>query len=280
MMPPSQKAFFVGAVTLLYLHLATAQTSAPQRPTAAELVKAVIHTELNLPDRNIRWKYLLSKEADGKQETREVIETKAGSLDRLVAVSGKPLTDAQARAESDRILRLTHDSAEQRKLEQARRKDAEQCNAFLKMIPDAFLFEYAGQTGGLVRVTFKPNPNFQPPTREAKVLHEMAGDIWVEPKQQRLGSINGQLLSEVKFGGGLLGHLEKGGTFTVRRRELAEGDWEMTEMSVNMQGKALLFKSIAVQQKEVHSNFERVPEEISLPEAAGVLLHQTVVAKK
>lgn len=278
-MLPSPKAFFVGGL-LFSLNLAIAQNSSPQKPTAAELVKAVIHTELTLPDRSIKWKYLLHKEADGKQEEREVVETKEGSLDRLLATAGQPLTDQQARTESNRILKLTHNTSEQRKLEQARRKDAEQCNAFLKMIPDAFLFEYAGQSGNLVRVRFKPNPQFQPPTREAKVLHEMAGDIWVEPTHHRLGSINGQLLNEVKFGGGFLGHLEKGGTFVVKRRELAEGDWEMTEMSVNMQGKALLFKSIAVQQKEVHSNFERVPEEITLPEAADLLLHQTVVAKK
>lgn len=279
MMPRFQMAFFVGVVTLLS-QLATAQSPSSPKPTAAELVKSVINTELSVPDHSIRWKYLLNKESDGKQETREVIETKAGSIDRLVAVSGKPLTDEQARTESDRILRLTHDSSEQRKVEQARRKDAEQCSAFLKLIPDAFLFEYAGQNGALVRVNFKPNPQFQPPTREAKVLHEMAGDIWVDPKQQRLASINGQLLNEVKFGGGFLGHLEKGGTFVVKRQELTDGDWEMTEMSVNMQGKALLFKSIAVQQKESHSNFERVPEEITLSEAAGMLLHQTVVAKK
>ena len=52
----------------------------------------------------------------------------------------------------------------------------------------------------------------------------------------------------------------------------------MTELTVNMQGKALLFKSIAVQQKEVHSNFERLPDDLTLADAASVLLKQTLVA--
>ena len=30
--------------------------------------------------------------------------------------------------------------------------------------------------GGLTKVSFKPNPNFQPASREGKVLHEMAGN--------------------------------------------------------------------------------------------------------
>lgn len=209
-----------------------------------------------------------------------MIETKSGSLDRLVAIAGKPLSDAQDRGEAERIWRLSHNPEEQQKLEQNRRKDAEQCNRFLQMIPDAFVFEYGGENGSLTKLTFKPNPRFQPPSREGKVLHEMAGEIWVDAKQHRLVSIVGQLMNEVKFAGGLLGHLEKGGQFTVKRTEIVPGHWELTDMAVNMRGKALLLKTISVQQKEIHSNFERVPDDLNLSEAAGLLLKQSLIAAK
>lgn len=195
-----------------------------------------------------------------------------------MAVAGKPLTGAQEANEAKRILRFSHSPDEQRKAEEARRKDAEQCNTFLRMIPDAFVFEYAGESGNAAKLNFKPNPHFQPPSREGKVLQQMAGEMWVDVRQQRLISISGQLTNEVKFGGGLLGHLEKGGRFIVKRAEIAPGDFELTELTVNMQGKALLFKSIAVQQKEVHSNFERMPDELSLADAANVLLKKTLIA--
>src|SRR5439155_16473519 len=198
----------------------------------------------------------------------------------LIEIAGKPLTDAQQRSEAERILRLSHNAEEQYKLEQTRRKDAEQCNAFLKMIPDAFLFEYGGESGDLVKLTFKPNPGFRPPSREGKVLHEMAGEMWVDATQRRLVSINGQLLNEVKFAGGLLGHLEKGGQFAVKRAEVAPAQWEVTEMAVNMRGKALLFKTISVQQRELHRNFERVPDDLSLTDAAALLLEQSLIAAK
>jgi hypothetical protein len=272
--------FTLAAVTLLLLScLAAAQAQPAVQLSPSDLVKAVIRRELNPSDvTEVRWKYLLVKEVDGKQETREVVETKYGSLDRLLAITGSPLGAGQERDETERILRLSHDPEEQRKLEQIRKKDAEQCDAFLKMVPEAFLFEYAGKEANFVKLNFKPNPAFRPGSREAKVLHEMAGEVWVDANQQRLVSIKGRLINEVKFAGGLLGHLEKGGEFAVKRTEVAPSQWELTEMMVNMQGKALLFKTISVQQKELHRNFERVPDDLTLADAAAILLNQSLIA--
>jgi hypothetical protein len=274
--------FILAAVILLLVsRFVTAQVQLNTQLSPSDLVKAVIHSELKPSNvTEIRWKYLVVKEADGKQETREVVETKSGSLDHLIAIAGRPLTAGQQRDENERILRLSHSPEEQRKLEEIRKKDAEQCDAFLKMVPEAFLFEYAGESGSLVKLSFKPNPAFRPPSREGKVLHEMAGEIWVDAKQQRLASINGQLMDEVKFAGGLLGHLEKGGQFSVKRTEVAPAHWELTEIAVNMRGKALLFKAISVQQKELHRNFERVPDDLTISDAAALLLKQSLIASR
>ena len=266
-------------VLLLVSRFATAQAQSNAQLLPADLVKAVIRSELSHSDvAEVHWKYLLVKEVDGKQETREVVETKSGSLDRLIAIAGRPLSTGQQRDETERIVRLSHNPEEQRRLELTRKKDAEQCDAFLKRVPEAFLFEYAGESGKVVKINFKPNPAFRPPSREGKVLHEMAGEIWIDAKQQRLVSINGHLVNEVKFAGGLLGHLEKGGQFAVKRTEVVPAHWEVTEMAMNMQGKALLFKTIAVQQKELHQNFERVPDELTIADAAAILLKQPLIA--
>lgn len=274
------RMLLVSIFLLLALRAGTAQPTPDQGKISAEdLVKTVIYNELHPPaSSDIHWKYRLEKEIAGKQETREVVETSSGSLDRLLLTAGKPLSDSQASDETARIWRFSHSEADQQKAEQLRRKDAAQCDALMKMIPDAFLFEYAGESGNLAKVVFKPNPHFRPPSREGKVLQQMAGEIWIDTRMKRLVSITGQLVNEVKFGGGLLGHLEKGGQFIVKRDEIAPGDWEMTEMTVNMHGKALLFKNICVQQKELHSDFERLPADISLADAANLLLKETLVA--
>src|SRR5215469_13741225 len=281
-MPMIQSRMLLAVFVLLLLSrvgLGASQPAGEASPT--DLIKAVIRNELNSPQKtDIRWSYRSEREVDGKQETREVVETKSGSLNRLVAVGGKPLTEAQQRHEADRILRVSRNADEQRKLEQTHQKDLQQCNSFLQMIPDAFLFEYAGTSGELTKVTFRPNPSFQPPSFEGKILHQMSGEIWVDAKQERLASIDGQLLNDVKLAGGLLGHLEKGGQFVVKRAEIAPDHWESVEITVNMRGKALLFKTIAVQQKERRSNFQSVPDDLTLSDAAGLLLKELFIAER
>lgn len=257
--------------------------NAPQL-SPADLIKAVIRTELSSSVPDSEWKYALEKETDGKKQTLQVVETKSGSLERLLAIDGKPLTDSQQHDELQRLLELSRSLDEQRKLAETRKKDSDQCAAFLKMIPDAFIFEYSGEhagpNGDFVKLKFTPNPNYRPPTREGKVMHALAGEVWVDSKEQRLVAIDGQLLNEVKFGGGLFGRLEKGGRFNVKRAEIAHGQWEVTELDVNMHGKALLFKTISVQQKELHHGFERVPDDLSMGDAAALLMNNSLVAEK
>ena len=99
-----------GVVLLLAPGFAIAQAQSQPQQSPAELVKAVIANELKPSDgSDTRWKYRLDKETDGKLETRQVVETQSGSVDRLLSVAGKPLSDAQARDEAGRILRLVHD---------------------------------------------------------------------------------------------------------------------------------------------------------------------------
>jgi hypothetical protein len=272
---------FVGIALAMVCISGAAGQPASTQPSPADLVKAVIRNELNSTDSGaVRWRYLLNKDVGSKQEIREVVETNSGSLARLIAIAGKPLSTAQQQDESKRILKLAGNRDEQARLEEDRRKDAQQSNVFLQMIPTAFLFAYAGKSGELVKLEFKPNPQFTSSSREGKILKEMQGEIWIHERQQRLVSITGQLMDEVKFGGGLLGRLEKGGQFSVRRAQIIPGDWELTELVVSMRGRALLFKTICVQQKEVHSHFQRVPDNLTLAEAAGLLLEQASLSAK
>ena len=93
----------------------------------------------------------------------------------------------------------------------------------------------------------------------------------------RLAAFNGHLTQDVKFGLGLLGHLDKGGHFEVRQAEVVPGHWDMTTMSLEMTGKALLFKSIGVQKRENRRDFHRVSDDLTLTQAADILYRHRVV---
>jgi hypothetical protein len=269
-----------GSIALLSAGAASSQSAAADRAISAnDLARAVVANELRAQDgSHSRWMYRADREEQGKKKAKEVVQTGQGSLDRLVAVDGHPLNAKEQQDERARIENLIRNPAEQQRLEQTKKKDAEQCKAFFKMIPDALTFVYAGRDGGLIKLSYRPNPSFQPPSREARVFHEMEGEMWVHETQRRLVRIQGQLIADVKFAGGLLGHLEKGGHFNVEQRELLPGQWDLTFMEVDMKGKALFFKTIAVQEKEYRSDFRTVPDGLTLAEAADMLTKQVIVA--
>ncbi|MGA8344846.1 MAG: hypothetical protein WB781_23140 [Candidatus Sulfotelmatobacter sp.] len=244
-----------------------------------ELARKVVTNELKVQDEeHCHWMYRLEKEESGRKQAQEILETNDGSLSQLLSVDGHPLDAKQQRKENQRMQRLVSHPDEQRNLQQASNKKAEQGARLFRILPDVFVFSYAGRQGDLVTLTFRPNPNFQPPSLEARVFHGMEGEMTVDTKQERLAALNGHLMEDVKFGGGLLGHLDRGGKFEVRQTEVAPGHWEMTALKVNMKGKALLFKTIGVQETENHSDFHRLPDDLTLAEAAGILNRQIVVA--
>jgi hypothetical protein len=246
--------------------------------SANDLARRVITNELKFQDDHTNWMYRLEKEQYGKKQVEEIIETKEGSLSRLLSIDGQPLTAKQQEEEDQRVRELMTSRSAKRKLQRALDTETLQGRLLFKMLPDAFVFSYAGGDGNLVKLSFKPNPNFRPPSLEARVFHDMEGEMWVDCKQERLAAFNGHLTQDVKFGLGLLGHLDKGGHFEVRQAEVVPGHWDMTTMSLEMTGKALLFKNIGVQKMENRRGFQRVSDDLTLSQAVDILNGHVVVA--
>lgn len=239
---------------------------------AQQLAREVLTNELKAEQSdNTLWRFRKAEWQKGKEQLYDVIETKHGDVSRLLAENGKPLNAEQQRAENARIQKLTNESDEMKKQVQTLKQDGDQETKLLAMLPDALLYHYASRKGDLVRLTFKPNPKFHASSREAEVFHHMSGVMVLNTKAKRLVELRGRLTSEVKFFGGILGHLDKGGTFAVKQADVAGTHWDMTLLDTELNGKALFFKTIAVHEKRVESNYQRVPEDITVEQAAQIL---------
>jgi len=272
----------VNVFTVLLASITLAQSIEPHETLSAnDLVRSVVANELRFQgDEHNSWMYRVEREAQGTTTVKEVIQTSRGSLERLLAINGRVLNLREQWSETERLARFLRSTAEQQKVEQTRQKDAEQCRTFFRMIPDALSFSYVGTDGDLIKLSYRPNPAFQPPTMEARVFHEMVGDMWVHRSQRRFVRIRGQLVGDVKFAGGLLGHLEKGGSFAVEQREVSPGEWDITSMEVDMKGKALFLKTIAVKQNEHRIEFVAVPQNLTFAEAADMLNDKILLVAK
>jgi hypothetical protein len=246
--------------------------SQPAQLSADQLVREVVENEVKVAESDhSRWMYRQHHVDDETNVEKECIDSTHGAVCRRLAENGRPLSPEDQEKEKERLLKLGKDPEQQMKLQQARKKDNDKALNMLKMLPEAFQYQYEGTSGNLVRLRFVPNPNFDPPNREARVFHDMVGFMWVDPNAKRIEEISGKLIKDVDFGFGLLGRLYRGGTFHVKRADVGYGHWETTLLDVKIRGKALFFKTIKADQQETTDNFKRVDGNPSVAQAAKML---------
>jgi hypothetical protein len=237
-----------------------------------ELVRRMVQNELMAEkDDSTHWRFRKFDAKAGKSQTWEVVETKNGEVQRLIAVDGHPLDEEQQKAEQARIRKFVNNAEEQEEKKNASSSDFKKEQSLMEMLPNALIYDYAGERNGLIELMFRPNPSFHASTREAEVFHHMTGELWISKGSLRLSQLRGRLASRVSFGGGLLGHLDKGGTFDVKQADVGDGHWDVTLLNTDLTGKALFFKTIAVHEKVIESGYHRVSDELTLQQAAQLL---------
>lgn len=239
---------------------------------AKELVKQAVQTELaaDASDHS-RWLYYEIDRKPTHTVKQWVAETPQDDLRRVIEDNGRPLTVQQQRAKMEGFI---HDSSAQERQRKASEHDDQQASQMLKMLPNAFVWSQTGTKGDLILLHFKPDPNFHPPSYQARVFAAMEGDMAVDKPQHRIVSLKGRMIREVRFAGGLLGELDAGGTFDVERRQTGGGVWQITETHIHIRGHALLFKSISEQEDDEKTQFKQLPGNLTLAAAEKDLLAQ------
>jgi hypothetical protein len=232
-------------------------------PTA--LVRRASQNELSTTNGNgVAVRYRLRKADDKGSTTKEIVETKDGGVAKLIAIGDQPLTQEQAQAEADRLQHLMNDPSIQEHRQKREKEDSDRANKMIRLLPDAFVYTDAGvvegPSGPCYRLTFRPNPKFDPPDREAQVYHGMAGELWIDKEQERMVRLDAHLISDVDFGWGILGRLYKGGSLLVEQADVGSRHWETTHLKLNLTGKALMFKSLRFVTSEDASDFHPIAQ--------------------
>ncbi|HEY0566428.1 MAG TPA: hypothetical protein VGC88_12635 [Terriglobales bacterium] len=252
--------------------LASGGTAVAQDASAKSLVQTVVNNEL-AKDQHDRthWMYRDAKKTPEKDTVKLVIETGQGNLFKTLKVNGHAPNDEDREADQEHREKMLNDPSERQKQARDRHEDGEKARAMMKMLPEAFNWTKKSENGNEITLAFSPNPNFTPDTREAEVFAAMAGTMTVDKGAMRLKRLTGALTEDVNFGWGILGKLRKGGTFDVQRAEVAPGEWQMVETHVHINGRALLFKSIDQNEDETFNDYRRMPDSLTLTEAAQML---------
>jgi hypothetical protein len=244
----------------------------PLPQDANQYVRQAIQNELAEQDRDhTHWRYHIHREDKKYNYDRDVIETREGEISRTLLWNGQPLTPELRQKDDERMRQLLNDPAALAKHVKRGKDDDEKARRMLHSVSEAFNFEYDGEEDGLVRLKFTPNPRYDPPNREQQVFHSLAGRLWIDRASNRLARIDGSLVEDVTFAFGLLGRLNKGGTFKVVRQDVGYGHWDFISLDVNMTGHAVIFASISVKQRQLFWDFRRMPDTLTLSQAYEML---------
>ena len=245
--------------------------SQPPAEPPHDLVKDVVYNELQDRGRQSFWEYRIEKLVAQQNVTEEQVETQYGPVYRVIAKNGVPLDQAQQQQDDSRLDALLHDPGEQEKLKNNYEKDEQRLERLMALLPDAFVCEYDVQDGSNIRLKFRPNPSFNPPTYEARIFHGLGGQMLIDPQYKRLVALNGQMIERVEFGYGLLGYINKGGVFAIHRQRVNPTHWKTDLIDIHVAGRVLLFKTVNKEQHEVRSGFRAVPESTTLEQAQALL---------
>jgi hypothetical protein len=257
-----------------------ATVSSDQAPT--ELVRKAVRNEIKASnDDTVHFLFRGTKTTPQGSTTKLYIETREATAGLVVAYNGNPLTPEQQKQEEVRVERFVNNSEELKKKHQQERETAERTMRIIRALPEAFVFEYAGEETGtesvsrtgarLIKLKFQPNPRYEPPSHVEDVLTGMQGYLLVDAVHYRIASIDGTLFKEVGFGWGILGHLDRGGRFIVQQQDVGDDLWEISSMTLHFTGKILLFRNLSINSTEVFSRFKRVPSELTFAQALELL---------
>lgn len=255
------------------LPAARAQSLSPQQ--AQDLVARALNQELRTAqDTSHPMRYVLRRASPRLATTKDIVETGQGFVARLVAINDRPLSPADEQHEQARLSALLADPSLQSHRKHGEDQDEAIVLKLLRMLPQAFLYQYdglgAGPAGPVQKFNFWPNPRFNPPDLETQALTAMTGQLWVDAAQGRVVRLEGHLQQDTNYGWGLLGKLDKGGWVLLEQADVGNQQWRIVHVRLQMNLR-ILFKNKSFDTDETMSRYQPVPAGIDYQQAIQML---------
>lgn len=202
--------------------------------------------------------------SDKGDVVRDVVESKDGTVARLIMRDGKPLTEEQDKNERQRLNDMIASPSTYFKHVKNGESQQKLADTMVPLMPDAALYSYtpgqpqSGKNGGALEIVldYKPNPKFNPPSTEAEALTGLQGRIWIDAKTHYLVRMEGTIARGVNFGWGMLAHIYPGGKLSLDQTSVSGNRWIFTDFSMQLSVRALMVKTLNVRTNSSGSDFQ------------------------
>jgi hypothetical protein len=251
--------------------------AAPPRSWAVDAAANELNV-LHHPNSYLRYRMHVVDEKGDK--LRDVIESKDGTVARLIMRDGKPLTKEQDQGERNRlnaIIASPSGFAQHIKNENSGKKIADD---LIRLMPDAMIYTYvpgqpqSGANHGLPEIVmdYAPDPKWRPPTTTSEALTGLRGRVWIDAGSRHIVRMEGEIFQGVNFGWGLLAHIYPGGKLLLEQTCVGEQRWIFTHFEERVSVRALMVKTMNVRANIDGEDFHIIPEAIPYQDAIRMLL--------
>ena len=250
--------------------------SIPPRAWAEDAAKNEIGT-LHHPNSYLRYRmHLVDEKGD---RVREVIESREGSVARLIGRDGKPLTPSEDLAEQSRLRDMLNSPATFARHIRNDDSGKKLADSMIRLLPTAMIYTYvpgqpqSGLSHGAKEVVmdYAPDPSFHPPSTTAEALTGLRGRIWIDAASRNVVRMEGEIFKPVNFGWGFLAHVYPGGKLVLEQAPVSNTRWIYTRFSEQVRIRAVLIKPITASSSIETSGFQVVPP-LSYQDAIHLLL--------
>jgi hypothetical protein len=211
---------------------------------------------------------------DGKVKKTEAREYTFFYLDgdevsTLVKKDGKPLSDEEQKKENEKTQkeienlqkRQAEKDAKEKKAREEGKDKKDDDDVGIETFLRACQFvnprreRFRGQD--VLVFDFEPNPEFQPRKMEEKIVHELAGVVWVDEKAHEVARLEAYFVGDFHIAGGVLANLQKGTSFVFEQAFVNNEVWLPTYIEAHVGVRVLLVKGFNVNAVTRYSDYKR-----------------------
>jgi hypothetical protein len=239
---------------------------------------------LHHPNSYLRYRmHVIDSKGD---QVRDVIESKDGSVARLILKDGRSLTEDEEKAERQRLNDMIASPSEYFKHVKNDGEGRKLADQMIRLMPDAMIYTYVpgqpqtGRNGGVeIVLDYKPNPKFSPPSTPSQALTGLEGRVWIDAKSHQVVRMEGTIFRAVNFGWGMLAHIYPGGHLVLEQENAGGNRWIFTKFNEDISVRALMVKTLHVRTNIEAGSFQTLPGPLPYQDAVKMLL-DTPLPKK
>jgi hypothetical protein len=186
----------------------------------------------------------------------------------LVKKDGKPLSEEDQKKENEKVQKEIQDIQKREAKKEAKEEKAKEegkekkdddvgIETFLRacQFVNPRRERFRGQD--VLVFDFEPNPEFKAHKLVEKVVHELAGVVWIDEKAHDVARLEAYFVGDFRFGGGVIANLQKGTSFVFEQAYINNEVWLPTYEEAHVGVRVLLVKAFKVNEVTRYSDYKK-----------------------